>query len=99
MGDMNPTDYAHPYTAPINPGPCPTAADVAELRCRAISADAANIDAWAAYRKAKEAHRRGFDTARVLAEAEAKERAAATAWTVSMRTTEIARIAHAKATA
>jgi hypothetical protein len=99
MGDMNPTDYAHPYTAPINPGPCPTAADVAELRCRAISADAANIDAWAAYRKAKEAHRRGFDTARVLAGAEAKERAAAIVLRSARRATEAAYFAHIKATA
>jgi hypothetical protein len=91
MGDMNPTDYA-------DPDPIPTEADVEELRCRGISADAANMDAWAAYRKAKAAHRYG-DTARILAEAEAKERAAAIVLRSATRAALDAYFAHIKATA
>jgi hypothetical protein len=92
MGDMNPTDYADPDLIP-------TEEDVEALRLKAFEASAANAKAVAAYRQAKEARRRGFDTARVLAEAEAKERAAASTYRDAVSTTEIARIAHAKATA
>jgi hypothetical protein len=100
MGDMNPTDYRNPYTAPINHDPCPTEADVAELAQKAIKANDAAAEASYHYSRANQERSRWLnDTARILAEAEAKERAAASAYRASTQAALDAYSAHIKATA
>lgn len=77
----------------------PTAAEVEELAQKAIIAKDASTSAAYHYSRAWQERSRWLnDTARILVAAEAEERTAATVLQVAVRTTERARIAHAKAT-